>query len=207
MGAPSTYAELQASVLAWIDDSDANVNVAECIALAEARFNRKLDMPEMEATTTLTAAASTSLPTDLWQVRSLHIEADPRVLLEPVSLAVLRGRYNAQTTGQPQVYAIVGQALIFGPAPDSAYGLSLVYKQSITPLSDAAPTNWLLTKYPDLYVVASLMMAEARGWNDPRASSLKPWWDEIMEEVAEAGRKYKTGGAPVRLRSSVRGAC
>jgi len=204
MGKPTTYAELQTELLAWLDDDESNVDVAACIGFAEDRFNRILDMPEMETTTTLTAAASTALPDDFWQARSLHIEADPRVELEPVSLSVLRGRYSAQTTGQPQVYAIVGQNLIFGPAPDSAYSVELVYKASITPLSEAEPSNFLLTKYCDLYVVASLMMAEARGWNDPRAASLKPWWDEIMDEVRMAGIKYRAGSTPIRLRSPVR---
>ncbi len=207
MALPTTYAELQATLLSMVDNTDANIDAARAIGLAEMRFNRLLDMPEMEATTTLTTAATTALPTDLWQIRSLHLEADPRVVLEPVSIAVLRSRYNAAATGQPQVYAIVGQNLIFGPSPDSAYSATLVYKQSIEPLSDDNPTNFILEKYTDLYLAGAMMWGEMTVWDDSRAGQIKGWWDEITGEVAEAGRKYKTGGAPLRLRSTVHGPC
>ncbi len=202
MGVPTTYAELQTSIGVWLDDS--GIDVTEVIGLAEARFNRILDMPEMETIATLSTTASTALPSDFWQARSLHLEKDPRVLLEPLSLPVLRSRYATQTTGEPQAYAIVGTNIIFGPAPDTTYSASLVYKASISALSTTNTSNFILSKYPDLYIVASLMMAESKGWNDSRAVMLKPWWDQIMDEVRQAGIKYKRGSAPRRLRSPVR---
>jgi hypothetical protein len=205
MSKPTTYAELQNEVLSWIEDSATNIDVAACIGYAEDRFNRVLDMPEMETIATLSTTASTALPSDFWQARSLHLEKDPRVLLEPVSLSVLRSRYAAQTTGEPEVYAIVGTNIIFGPAPDTTYSASLVYKASITPLSSTNTSNFLLTKYCDLYVVGTLMLAEMRGWNIKRAAGdLKVWWDEIMGEVVQAGIRYKRGGGPRRMRSPVR---
>ncbi len=207
MAAPTTYAELQASILAWIDDSSANVNPTECIAMAEARMNRVLRAPQMETSTTLTAAASVDLPGDFLSFRAVYLETDPRVVLEPVTPTVLRQRYNAQTTGQPEVYTITGSVMNFGPEPDSAYDISVIYKAKIPALSDSVTTNWLLAAHPDIYIVASLMMAEMRGWNDQRASTLKPWWDEMLAEVNQASNAYQYGSAPLRLRSSVRGAC
>ena len=207
MSLPTTYTELKATLLEMVDNSEANIDTARAIALAEKRFNRILNMPEMEATTTLSTTATTALPTDLWEIRSLHLETDPRALLEPVSIAVLRGRYNAQSTGQPQVYAVVGQNIIFGPAPDSTYSATLVYKQSITALSDSNATNFLLSKYTDLYIYGALMWGEMTVWNDARAILMKARWDEIMDEVRLAGIRYKAAGAPRRIRSPVRGAC
>jgi hypothetical protein len=160
----------------------------------------------MEATATLVAAASVALPDDLWELRAVWIERDPRQPLEEVTQAVLRGRYGAQATGLPQVFAVSGGDLLLAPAPDSAFPLVLTYKQTIPALSDAVPTNWLLTKHPDIYLWAALLAAEAYLVNDERLAVWKGALDEAIDELMQAGdRKRFVGG--MRLRSPVRGAC
>ena len=59
MSLPTTYTELKATLLEMVDNSEANIDTARAIALAEKRFNRILNMPEMEATTTLSTTATT----------------------------------------------------------------------------------------------------------------------------------------------------
>jgi hypothetical protein len=70
MAEPQTYSELQACLLAWLDNNDANVNPTEVIGLAERRLSRLLNVPEMEATTTLLSTAPITLPADFREVRS-----------------------------------------------------------------------------------------------------------------------------------------
>jgi hypothetical protein len=111
--------------------------------------------------------------------------------------------YPSNRVGQPQAYAISGSSLLIAPAPDSAYAIRLTYKQAIPALSDANPTNWLLTRHPDLYVAASLAMAEFRGWNDARLPMLKAWYDELIEEVNEAGWRTRHASGPLRMRATV----
>jgi hypothetical protein len=101
------------------------------------------------------------------------------------------------------VYAISGSSLLIAPAPDAAYTIQLVYKQTIPALSDDNPTNWLLNKHPDLYVAASLAMAEFRGWNDARLPLLKAWYDELIEEVNDAGMRARRASGPIRMRAAV----
>jgi hypothetical protein len=204
MAEPQDYAALQACLRAWLDDTDANINPAECIGLAERRLSRLLNAPEMEAITTLEASpAAIELPQDFREMRECTLDIAPRVALEPTALATLRLLYPASRVGQPQVYAISGSSLLVAPSPDAAYRLRLVYKQAIPALSDASPTNWLLTKHPDLYVAASLAMAEFRGWNDARLPMLKAWYDELIEEVNEAGRRARHASGPIRMRATV----
>ena len=204
MAEPQDYAALQACLLAWLDDNAANINPAECIGLAERRLSRLLNVPEMEATTTLDASVAViDLPQDFREVRECTLDISPRAPIEPTSLATLRLLYPSSRTGQPQVYAISGSSLLIAPAPDAAYTIRLVYKQAIPALSDANPTNWLLIKHPDLYMAASLAMAEFRGWNDARLPMLKAWYDELIEEANEAGRRARHGSGPMRMRASV----
>ena len=113
---------------------------------------------------------------------------------------MLRTAFPAGKTGRPQVYAIRGSSLLIAPAPSTACTIQLSYKQSIPALSDQNPDNWLLRKHPDLYVAASLAMAEFRGWNDSRLPMLKAWYDELIDEVNEAGRRARYAAGPFRMR-------
>jgi hypothetical protein len=204
MAEPRTYAELQACLLAWLDDSGANVNPAECIGLAEARLTRLLDTPEMEAVTTLAVSDGIAdLPADFRAVRDCSLTSGARTQLEPTSPAVLHTAFPAGRTGQPQAYAVRGSSLLIAPSPAAACTVKLSYKQAIPSLSDEKPDNWLLIKHPDLYMAASLAMAEFRGWNDSRLPMLKAWYDELVEEVNEAGRRARYAAGPIRMRAAV----
>jgi len=204
MAEPQTYADLQSCLLAWLDDSAANINPAECIGLAERRLSRLLNAPEMEVITTLDASApSIDLPQDLREVRECTLDTSPRVPLEPSSPATLRLLFPSSRVGQPQAYALSGSSLLIAPSPDAAYTIRLVYKQAIPALSDSNPSNWLLAKHPDLYVAASLAMAEFRGWNDARLPLLKSWYDELIEEVNQAGQRARHAAGPIRMRATV----
>ena len=204
MAEPRTYAELQACLLAWLDDSAANVNPSECIALAERRLTRLLDTPDMEGKTTLAASSATiDLPEDFWAMRECSLATGPGTMLEPTSPVMLRTAFPDDRVGRPQVYAMSGATLLIGPAPDAAYTITISYKQSIPALSDQNPTNWLLTKHPDLYIAASLAMAEFRGWNDSRLPMLKAWYDELIAEVNDAGKRARYAVGAVRMRASV----
>jgi len=199
-----TYAELQTAAGNWLNRSDLTSRLPEFVALAESRFNRILNTPEMEAVATLsTTGESVALPADFWEARGAYLDSDPRVVIEEVSLAYLRDRYSAQTTGQPQVYAVSGANLVLGPAPDTTYSLKLTYKQTIPALSDSNTTNWLLTRHPDIYLYGTLLQAEAYGWNDERLGLWKAALDEAIAELQKAGQRKRYGAAPIRLRSPV----
>jgi hypothetical protein len=204
MAEPQTYAELQACLLAWLDDSAANINPAECIGLAERRLSRLLNVPEMEATTTLNAGTGAiDLPADFREVRECTLDGSPRIPLEATAPAALRMLFPSSRVGRPLAYAISGPSLLLGPAPNGTYTIQLAYKQKIPALSDVSPTNWLLAKHPDLYVAASLAMAEFRGWNDARLPMLKGWYDELIEEVNQAGQRARHGAGPIRMRAAM----
>ena len=127
---PQTYDDLKTSIATWLVRSDQTDRIPEYIALAERRLNRVVFCPEREATTTLTAAASVTLPTDFSAVRAIWLDTDPKVVLDQMTLNELRQSYSGATTGQPGNYAISGNQLILGPSPDSAYSIELAYWQA-----------------------------------------------------------------------------
>lgn len=203
---PGTWTELKASLADWLNRSDLTAKIPEFIALAERRFNRIITHPEREKTTTATLSSERlGVPADLWQLRSIYLNTDPRQPLEQVSPAVLRSEYAQQVTGKPRAFAILDGQFIFGPAPDTSYTVEIAYIAAIDPLNGTTASNWLLEKHPDIYIYGSLLAAEAYLWNDARLGVWKSALDEAIAELTDAGNRYRYSASPMRLRSPVVG--
>ncbi len=78
--------------------------------------------------------------------------------------------------------------------------LHLLYNKRIPTLSNGQPTNWLLEKYPDLYLYASLANSEAWMKNDERVAMWAKAATEALQEVNKHDWCTKVSGSPLRSR-------
>jgi hypothetical protein len=153
----STYAELQAAIAGWLDRADLTARIPDFIALAECRLNRglRLRLAETEAVLALGAGeAEAPLPADFGEAISLSVGDPPRRLrfIDPALMA------RGGSAGAPEAWAVDGAVIAFPRPADAACALTLRYLATFA-LSDAAPTNALLSAYPDLYLFAALVEA------------------------------------------------
>lgn len=155
----STYSELQAAAANWLVRGDLTARVPEFITLAEARLNRiaRARRAETEASLTLASAARTiALPAAFGEPLRCWIvvdsERDELPYMEPSLLSA------SSLQARPAVWTIDAANLAFDRAADQAYGIVLRYLARFT-LSDAAPTNALLSDAPDLYLFGTLCEA------------------------------------------------
>ena len=155
----TTYAELQAAAANWLVRGDLTQRIPEFIALAESRLNRVLRARLAESEVSLTAIVGTRTmplpagfaePLALWIVRGGVREA--LRFIEPSLLGA------SSLQGRPCSWSLDGASLAFDRPCDQAYGLVLRMLAKFA-LSDAAPTNALLTDYPDAYLFATLCEA------------------------------------------------
>jgi hypothetical protein len=155
----TTYAELQAAAANWLVRGDLTQRIPEFIALAESRLNRILRarLAESEVSLTATAGARTiplpagfAEPLALWIVRGGVREA--LRFIEPSLLGV------SSLQGRPCSWSLDGANLAFDRPCDQAYGFVLRMLVKFA-LSDAGPTNALLTDHPDAYLFATLCEA------------------------------------------------
>jgi len=202
----TSYADLQTSVANWLNRSDLTLRIPEFIDLAEANFNRDLRHRDMETTITLNTVAGTStiaLPSDYLETRAMVNQTTPLVVLEYMTVVQLDTAHATSVSGQPYNYTIVGSNYRLGPVPDAVYNIELTYYQRIPALSDANPTNWLLTNHPDAYLFAVLVEAEPYLKNDER---LPVWGAKLQRSLeglkAEASRSAFNGG-PLYSRTNV----
>ena len=199
-----SWTELKSDIADWLNRDDLSTQIPKFIAQAEREFNRVLRVPEMEAVAELAIdAATVALPADLLEMRALTLDTDPKIVLEPMTLAELRNSYAAAATGKPQNFAIQsGSTLVLGPAPDSAYAGRLNYFQKIAPLDAATASNWLLAAHSDVYLAGALWRAHVYLVDDANAARWKAIMGEGLEQIMTAGRRRAYGAAPLRIRSA-----
>lgn len=196
----TNYSELQTAIQNWLARS--TLTTAQCsefIALGEALFKRQplpRTSPNMggirgnktRTTGTLTAGTnSLSLPADFLEMDAFTLTASPETVLVFVSPEQLR-QYSRSGTGKP-LYFSIADVIEFDITPDSAYAYELSYWPSVAALSNTNTTNWLLTRYPDVYLSAAMfwanryLMAEEAGI----------WAQQYKEGAAMASQEYFRG--------------
>ena len=187
----TSYATLVSAIEDRMNDASLSTYADEFIQMAEAMFNRRLDTLESEGTATIAAAAISALPTDYKGVRSVHL--DDYGPLGQLSPDDFQARYAQDTAAQPEHYAIFSNTLYLGPTPDSSYTVTMTYLRKLTSLSSANTTNWLLESHPDLYLYASLVHAEFRGWNDDRLALINNAVEGMIREINLADTRQRRG--------------
>lgn len=200
----ATYSDLIASIATWLNRSDLTSVIPDFVTLAEARVARDLRLRKLVSTATLTCTASVqtvALPTDLLEIENLTItNASPPRTLSVITPELMDVKFpEAYWVGVPTDYTIIGDNLVLGPTPDSAYTISVSYYPRNTALSSAS-TNWLLTNHPGIYLSAALHEAYAYLHDEERAIA----WLQKYKLEADALMDYDDAtlrsGSAMRVR-------
>lgn len=155
----TTYAELQAAAANWLVRGDLTQRIPEFIGLAEARLNRVLRARLAEtdvALATVAGARTVALPVGFTEPLRVWIVRDEGRIELPFLEASLIGASSLR--GAPGAWTVDGATLAFDRPCGEAYALALRMLKAFA-LSEAAPTNALLTDAPDVYLFATLCEA------------------------------------------------
>jgi hypothetical protein len=188
----NSYSALQASLSTWLVRSDLDAGIcADAIALAEADFIPDLRTREMRGRAAVAVAAGTqfvSLPPGFLELRLIRIldNSGQRQEITGADEGFILDRYR-NVPGRPQHYAIVGDSFLLGPTPDAAYSLELDF-YSFATLSNAAPSNWLLTKSPGIYLFGALLQLMPYIRNDQRADFFQAKFDAAIGKLHKADK-------------------
>ena len=199
----TTYAELKASVADWLNREDLAAAIPSFIALAEADMNRKLKDWRMDVVLPVTLSGQyTALPSGWLSTTRLNLTT-PTSRLDLASdgaLAEMRFQ-RGDVAGKPTSYAHTAGSIEVYPTPDASYTAELVYRAKIASLSDAAPTNWLLTAAPDCYLYGALMQSAPYLKDDARIAIWGGLYAEAITGLNTASDEAKSSAAGLRLRN------
>ena len=202
IGVPSSsaipdYPTLQTTVSDWLDRDDLAAKIPTFVQLCEAMFNRELRTPEMEDQTNLTfTGESAALPDDYLAMRSIYVAGSPERPLRGMAPNAVHEEFDG-TSGIPAAYVLQNGGISLVPPPNATTTVVLSYYARIQALSAANESNWLLDKYPDLYLYGTLYHAEIYLDNVTRAEQWRALLDDAMGRVKETTANDRFGAGPL----------
>ena len=109
-------------------------------------------------------------------------------------------RINAGSiTGIPEAYTMRAGYILMGPVPSSSYTMEIDYYAKVAALSDAAPTNTMLTNNPDIYLYGALLEAEPFLMNDARAQTWSQAFFKAIQDIQLQDDKDSHSGNAMRI--------
>jgi hypothetical protein len=200
----ANYAGLQSAIASWLNREDLTSVIPTFISLAEAGFNRALRVPEMIKRATATPEASfVALPLDWIEGKAIQISEDSTGKVRPLrylpheELDFYRRRNNDI---DPTYYSITGLSLEIVPTPGAGVTVELTYVSTIPPLSEENPTNWLLTRAPDIYLYGALTHAAPFLDDDERLGVWGSALGGIIETLNTEALRSEVSGSPLVIR-------
>jgi hypothetical protein len=107
----------------------------------------------------------------------------------------------AVSVGVPSVYTLIGNEIRLGPAPAASAGLvaELQYYARVPALSAAAPSNWLLTAAPNVYLFGALLEAAPYIGDDMQLAKWHRLYSAAVTGLQSQDRRSRHGGSPLTM--------
>jgi hypothetical protein len=175
----TNYSSLKGEVANWLNRSDLTDAIETMIQLAEKSLNEDHRVRSLVTNNAFVVDADDeALPSDCAYPESLyHDGATYFGEIEIVPAEKLGGLKAVHgTTGVPAYAALQNNALKFAPVPSGSFTLKLTYWRQVPALSSSAPTNWLITDHPHIYLYATLVESAPYLKDDDR---LQVWRQEL----------------------------
>lgn len=200
----TSYTTLISAAKTYLNRSDiSDAQIKEFISLAEASFNRVLrTRNQLTRSTSDISTQFVSQPSDLLELSNIQLNSDPIVRLEQVSMSAIDTlKSQSSTTGKPRYFTITGPDFEFYPAPDSTYGIEVIYYKTIAPLSDSNTDNFLITNHNDIYLFGTLVQAEPFLMNDERIGVWGSFLGKAIEELRVSDERSQTESGTIVMRA------
>lgn len=181
----ATYSDLLASVASWMNRTDLSSVIPDFVTIAESKIARDLRLRQQITTSTLTTPSdgtrTTALPTDWMEFENVSIAGGSGTSETPcqyVNVEHMDVKYPiGGNSGRPYVYSIEGPNILFGPVPDAAYTVNIMYYARLPALASNS-TNWLMTNHPNIYLYACLR--EGAFFTKDEKSAMQ--WDGLYKQ-------------------------
>lgn len=182
-----TYDDLKAAAIDWMKRAGQSGKASDWVTLAEARLNRKLGPVETNATRTGTVGSRSISLSGLVIVQPIALFIAEPASEDEVELQVQAAANlpYSDISGRPAQWCVdTSTSIKFDRPCDQQYAFRFRFRERFA-LSEDAPSNWLLTNHPDVYLAAVMMWGA--GYNEAWAngSIWKQQLDEGINEVAD----------------------
>ena len=199
----TNYTQLKTAIADFLNRDDLTSVIPTFVSLAEADINRRVRHWRMQVRSTAEIDGQYSaFPADWMETIRFQITDQTPSELELLAQAEIvdRREDTANIAGRPRFYAITGSQFEFFPTPDGTYNAELVYFGRIPALTDVAPTNFLLTYHPDVYLYGSLVHSAPYLSDDARAQVWAALYQSGVDSANLASDAARHSGSGLRMK-------
>ncbi|MDE2439565.1 MAG: hypothetical protein KGP14_00970 [Betaproteobacteria bacterium] len=157
MSSLATFSGLKAAIADWLHRADLTTRIPDFIALAEARITNDIsDITLLLSEGQIVTAAGQRkypAPSGFIRLNYAYRREPASTPMQIVSPRALAEKYAfEQYTSIPNFLAFDGVNIVVHPTPNGAYTIDYTMQDMVTPLSDTAPANVILTRFPGMYL-------------------------------------------------------
>jgi len=199
------YTSLQTAVADYLNNSTLTTFLPNFIQNWEERFYRdpKNFGRWMETSAdSVIASDVVAVPASYLKLKYAYVSGSPSARLDRVSINQLLGTYpRGGSDGTPVWIAREGSNFLFGPEPDFAYTIHLIYfaKQTlIRNYAGDAAAHWLILNAPEMVLYGALLEAEPFLLGDARVPLWKAAYDYALQAYRDLFEDEEVSGAPVQ---------
>jgi hypothetical protein len=189
----TNYTTFTATVESYLARNDLTSVIPDFVQLAQIRMSRDLRTEAMlKVATTTPTDNKVAFPTDFLELREIHFQGNPPVLLEFQTPDLFFRNGQTTLSGRSHYFTMLGTEFQFAPSQDTSYTIQILYYAQPTFVSSTNATNLYLTNYPDALLYATLAEAEPYLYNDPRIATWSALYDRAIANIktSDLGQTY-----------------
>lgn len=189
----TNYTSFVSTVESYLARTDLTTVIPDFVQMAQLRMSRDLRTEAMlKVATTTPSDNKVAFPTDFLELREMHFEGNPPIILEFQSPDLFFRNGQTSLSGRSHYFTMLGTEFQFAPSQNSDYTIQILYYAQPTFISTTTSSNLYLAYYPDALLYATLAEAEPYLMNDPRVATWSALYDRAIANIkkSDLGQTY-----------------
>ena len=183
----TNYTTFVATVESYLARTDLTSVIPDFIQMAQLRMSRDLRTEKMLKVATATPADNlVSFPIDFLELREIHFQGNPPIILEYQSPDLFFKNGQTSLSGRSHYFTMLGTEFQFAPSQTGSYTVQILYYSQPTFISTTTSSNLYLAYYPDALLYATLAEAEPYLMNDPRVQTWSALYDRAITNIKKS---------------------
>ena len=189
----TTYTTFVSTVESYLARTDLTTVIPDFVQMAQLRMSRDLRTEAMlKVATTVATDNKVAFPSDFLELREMHFEGNPPIILEYQSPDLFFRNGQTSLSGRSHFFTMLGTEFQFAPSQTGSYTIQILYYGQPTFISSTTSSNLYLAYYPDALLYATLAEAEPYLMNDPRVATWSALYDRAIANIkkSDLGQTY-----------------